>query len=500
MLNKSWLDNITLKQILIIAFIPRIIAALFSQGYAMDDDHYEVIEVAVAWMQGIDISNWFNSSYEEITSGRAILYPGLHYILFSTLEFLGIERLATQMFFVRIIHAFYSLLPVLFIYKTINLFYQKKYVVIASLIWALLWFVPYMSVRNLVEMAAIPPLIAGTYFSLKAIKHEQSAKRHLSVGLLFGLAFSIRYQAALYPVGFCLGLLALRHYKEFLYSLSAGVFWVCLFHGIGDYLMSGVPFGVVRYYVEYNLNFGSSYIQHPWYQYGIVLAGFMVAPVSVFWLIGSVRFKKEMLPVFIGALTFIVIHSIFKGKQERFIFTIMPFVLILGVPGWYSLVEKGKSWLKGLTKYSFYFAGSLNIIALCILSIWFSKSSRVRMMDYFNDKDFGKNELVLISYVGKNKKTHIPKAYSGKFPTITHIKSDSIKYEELNSEIVGGNFLIIERLPSEPMDSIQTVLLKNGIRVQYDQTFHNSFVDGVHFKMNPRFVDNYEYDVYRIND
>lgn len=496
---ENCLNHITLKQILFIAFVPRILGALFSQGYGMSDDHFLVIEVAKAWTKGIDVNQWFVSSPEELTSGRGILYPGLHYVLFTVLDFIGIERLSYQMFVVRILHAFYALLPVYFVYKLVDFFSIKKHAVIASLVMALLWFVPYMSIRNLVEMVAIVPLIWGTWISLTATDAGKSPKLHIWVGLLFALSFSVRYQTILFPIGFCAGMLLNKHYKEFLFTLLSGSLWIALFHGVGDYLMAGSPFSKVIFYIDYNLQFGATYISQPWYQYILVTIGFLVPPFGIFCFIGSFKFKRTLLPIFLGVVAFFIAHSMFGGKQERFIFTIIPFFLVLGVPGWYAILDQyGKKWLVKFTRGGWYFATTLNIIALLFLSLWFSKSGKVKVMDYLYEKP-GLTEVNVLSYAGDRDDTIFPRAYSGQFPAIRQFSPAMLNDSMVLDAIKKNNLLVIERKPSDDINSYLPDLEALGISLTHLDTFENSLMDGIHYNANPRNVSNYEYDVFTVN-
>jgi hypothetical protein len=47
-----------LWQLTVIALIPRLVAAIFAQGYFAHDDHFLVIEAAQSWVDGSDYNNW----------------------------------------------------------------------------------------------------------------------------------------------------------------------------------------------------------------------------------------------------------------------------------------------------------------------------------------------------------------------------------------------------------------------------------------------------------
>ena len=110
-LKKFWQEN-PLMIILLLAAVIRFLAAIFSKGYAMSDDHFVVIHNAQRWLDGY--KNWFADDHP---SGFSLVYPGLHYILFYLLKLAGIVNPEIKMLIVRFLHALYSLITVYFGYQ-----------------------------------------------------------------------------------------------------------------------------------------------------------------------------------------------------------------------------------------------------------------------------------------------------------------------------------------------------------------------------------------------
>ena len=54
-----------LLAIIFLAFIVRLFAVFFSQGYLMHDDHFLVIEAAQSWVDGYDYNNWLPKNRNE---------------------------------------------------------------------------------------------------------------------------------------------------------------------------------------------------------------------------------------------------------------------------------------------------------------------------------------------------------------------------------------------------------------------------------------------------
>ncbi|PIX92146.1 mannosyltransferase, partial [Candidatus Kuenenbacteria bacterium CG_4_10_14_3_um_filter_39_14] len=101
---------------LFIAIILRLLAAFFSKGFGMHDDHFLVIEASQSWVDGTDYNRWLPSN-ASTPSGHSWFYVGLHYLLFSILKTIHITEPQTKMLIVRILHAFYSLSIVYFGYR-----------------------------------------------------------------------------------------------------------------------------------------------------------------------------------------------------------------------------------------------------------------------------------------------------------------------------------------------------------------------------------------------
>ena len=188
---------------MLLAGIMRLLAAVFSRGYAMSDDHFAVIHIAQRWLNGY--KNWFAEGHP---AGFSIVYPGLHFILFYILKMMGIVNPEIKMLIVRLLHAGYSLLTVYFGYKiTLRL-----------------------SNRHTANMAG---LLLAVFFVMKT-RGNNIPKYWISAGLLFGVAFAFRYQSILIPAGIALVLLYRKEWRSaalFVSGLSAGLF---LLQGIVD--------------------------------------------------------------------------------------------------------------------------------------------------------------------------------------------------------------------------------------------------------------------------
>ncbi|WP_240731390.1 glycosyltransferase family protein [Hymenobacter radiodurans] len=145
-----------LRTILLLALGLRVLAAFFSKGYAFHDDHFDVISIAQDWVYGL--TTWL---HQPLPPRHSMTYTGLHYGLFWLLDAVGFTNPDAKMTLVRLLHGVYSLLTVYLGYKITEQLAGETYARRAGLLLAVLWFMPFMSVRNLVEMVCIPPYLGA---------------------------------------------------------------------------------------------------------------------------------------------------------------------------------------------------------------------------------------------------------------------------------------------------------------------------------------------------
>ena len=97
----------------------------------------------------------------------------------------------------RLIHALLSMCVVYFGIRITDKLASRKEAITVGWILALLWLMPFMSVRNLVEMVSAPFLMWGIWLLL----NHNSKKYFFLGGVLVGLSISFRYQIAIFAVG-----------------------------------------------------------------------------------------------------------------------------------------------------------------------------------------------------------------------------------------------------------------------------------------------------------
>ena len=373
-----------LRALTLIALVPRLVAAIFSQGYFAHDDHFLIVEAAASWVDGFDYNYWlpWNQGGNPTPSGHSFFYVGLHYLLFSGLKAIGVTDPKSMMVVVRLLHALWSLVVVRVGYRIALRLSDEVIAWRTGLFLALFCFMPFLAVRNLVEVACIPFLMLGAWLFIRREKGP-TWKDALIAGVWIGMAMNVRFQTIFFAAGPGLALLLQRRWIHVLaYGLGVLLPLAVIQGGIDSFLW-GRPFAELTQYVLFNLSHTTEYGVQPWYNYLLLLAGIFLPPLSLAVLFGFFRRTSPLL-LWLPVLLFLAVHSYFPNKQERFMFPILPLFFILGFVAWEQWRNASGWWHKrsGLWCGALLFVGGLNLLALPILSTTYSKRSRVEAM-YF---------------------------------------------------------------------------------------------------------------------
>ncbi|MBM3435350.1 MAG: hypothetical protein FJY07_03925 [Bacteroidetes bacterium] len=166
-------------------------------------------------------------------------------------------------------------------------------------------------------------------------------------------------------------------------------------------------------YVRYNIGNSGSYINNSWYNYLLLIAGILIPPVSLFIFTGYVRDWRKNLILFLPAFIFLLFHSLFPNKQERFILPVIPFILVGGMIGWQRFISEVR-WFSGRKKIiqvSWSIFWILNVILLIPVTVMYSKKARVESMTYLSR--YPGIEYILIENSNRGEVQMTPVFYSG---------------------------------------------------------------------------------------
>ena len=499
-MKRLWKEQ-PLSVILFAGAFFRLIAAIFSKGWGMHDDHFLVIEAAQSILDGADYNNWIPDDENDTPGGHSFFYPGIHYFLFWIMDSMGFTNPQGKMYVIRFLHAAYSMITIVLGYRITLRLASQKIANQVGLVLALLWIFPILSVKNLVEVVCIPPLMYSTYLLLKNKENPKLGPEMLA-GFFAGIAMGIRFQTALFIGGFGLYLLFNRRWAgAVLFGVLAAVGFSLT--QIGDVFIWDRPFAEFQEYIRYNIEHKTSYFNRPWYMYFLTIGGLLIPPISLFWMFGFARLWKKHLLIFLPAFIFFAFHSYFPNKQERFIIPVLPFLIILGHIGWTQFTEQSKFWSKNgkLHRGFWIWFWSLNTILLLVLSASYTKRNRVESMTWlYNQEDF--NNMIIES---SHQTNFLMPAqyYTGTWKKYFYITSKSHPAEQVrqtvdqlsDSSLVPNYVVFFEEVKLE--ERIERFETNYGKELELAVVIEPSFIDDLLFKLNPN-NDNQTTYIYRI--
>ncbi|MEY2829481.1 MAG: hypothetical protein RIQ33_1339 [Bacteroidota bacterium] len=497
-IKKMYADK-PLTSILLLGVFFRLIAAIFSRGFGMHDDHFLIIEAAQSWIDLPTNNPWLPDvgQNKPTPTGHSFFYTGLHYFFFKATTLLGIFHPQIKMLLVRFVHAAYSMLTVFFAYKITEKMAGVEIAKKVGLFLSLFWIFPFLCVRNLVEMACVPPLIIATWLAIK----NENIKWYsaILIGLILGIGFNIRFQTILFTGGFGLALFIER---KFISGILVGIgFLICatLVQGGVDTIIWHQPFVEFTEYVRYNLENSTTYYNQPWYNYFLLLMGILIPPISLFLLFGFFKSYKKWI-LFLPSLIFLAAHSYFPNKQERFVLPIFPFLIMLGLMGWSEFKMQSAFWKKNekLESGFWKFFWMLNLFLLIVITPTYSKRNRVEAMLYLRSKGDVKN--LIIEDSNRDGALMSPMFYLGKWVA---------DYKIINTEPLDTTYKKILQLPYSKLPNYivfyqaenleqRLAATKRNFNVQFEAKVEPSFIDDLMYKINPS-NKNAETFIYKIS-
>jgi hypothetical protein len=373
-----------LRRVLLAAAAVRLIAAIFSEGYIMSDDHFLAVEPVSSWVHGENYHNWFPNEYNHTDHAQPFSYAYyfLNFLILKCCALIGIINPFIQAFVLRLAHAALSLWGV-------YLFVKLAERLIASVQWRMyaIWFwvfggvVTVFSVHQLVETACIPFVLLAYLYVLKYFERERMGALIIAA-LAFSFSVGMRYQLVFFPLTLGMYLLWKRKWSG---AVLFGIFFTLGFAltQIDNLLFWHKPiYQHLLDYQSYNATHFSDYPSNV-FSYLALITYYIFPVVTIVFLISlrrrhsssghsSLTFvapqhsssghsssghsssghssptfvapqhsssghssptfvapqHSDTLTIFIGVTVFIVFHLIFPNRQERFLLPAVPFVLL----------------------------------------------------------------------------------------------------------------------------------------------------------------------------
>lgn len=355
----------------------------------MHDDHFLVVEAAASWADGEDYNNWlpWNQKGTPKAHPANFAYVGSQYLLFELFKLTGPSHPSDQALVLRILHGLYSLATIALGYLIARALAPTRKHTATGVAWLLaasgLW--PLLSVHQLVEMACVPPLMMGFWGLVRS--RQLRWQDILIAGIGIGIATGIRFQCGVIGVALVPVLLAQRQWQA-LVGVGVTALGTFSLMQAPDLYVWGEPFVQLRGYIGYNSTHAGNYPKGPWYQYLLTLLGILLPPASLMLLWGAFH-RGRSAPgnwwrVVVPIAGFLIFHSAYINKQERFILPVVPALITVGLIGWHNWRERSQWWarhrkLEGGLWATFWIISTAVVAA----SIPYSgKHSRVKAMEF----------------------------------------------------------------------------------------------------------------------
>jgi hypothetical protein len=159
-----------------------------------------------------------------------------------------------------------------------------------------------------------------------------------------------------------------------------------LTQGVVDYIIWKKPFTEFMAYVEYNLNNATIYGADVWHMYFDLVLGLLIPPLSLAIFAGWLYSWKKIPVLFWPSLIYFAFHTWFPNKQERFILSILPLIMLSGIAGISIYYKKHGFNYPRVIKWSAVFVLGVNSILLAVFTVSYSKRNRVEAMTYLYKK------------------------------------------------------------------------------------------------------------------
>ncbi|MCK4572926.1 MAG: glycosyltransferase family 39 protein [candidate division Zixibacteria bacterium] len=330
---KKFIDNHPLAAVMIAAGVFRLLAVVFSKGYMASDDHFQTVHVAYQWLQqgffGADgYMTWKRDPAWEIS--RFPLYTVSLFWSMKLMYALGFEALDKIMYGVRLFHGLFSMLGVWAVYRIIELVTKsKKWAVAGGMVMAIHFVMPYLAVRNLIEMVGGTLWVLAVYYLYRYRDDKQTVWLVLA-GIVTGLAWMVRFQLllAFWVIPIILWIDDRRIRAALYYGLTLlGMFLIA---GLVDWKLMGTFMGTTLNHIGQGFTERPPYATNIFIYIGVIL-GYFIPPLSLilFYLAGRKSFVADHKMITISSLAFVVIHSLLASRQERYMIPIVPVLAVV---------------------------------------------------------------------------------------------------------------------------------------------------------------------------
>ncbi len=328
---------------------------------------------------------------------------------------------------------------------------------------------------------------------------KTSLWRYLLAGIIAGIAFSVRFQSAMFFAGFGIAFLLQKKWKEGILFGTGNIISMAFIQGGIDFFVWGKPFAEFFAYTDYNLTHSDAYPNLPWYSLPSLLLGLFIPPLSLMLATGMIKSFRKYLILILPALFFFLFHAYFPNKQERFILPVIPFFLIAGLAGWQDFLNattKKDVWQKR-SSIAWKWIWAINFLLLIVLTPASTRISRIDVLNYLREK--GDANYYALETTHKSGTIMLPHFYFGKWLrsyNITQEENAQQLFERLKAQHLPLPEYIIFAEAKELESRIQSIKMQVKDLV-FEKEIQSSYMDKTLTFLNPQNT-NQTYYVYKV--
>jgi len=498
----AWIRKHPLAFVLIVALIVRLLAVVYAKGFIHSDDYYDTVEISYDWVRHGLFAADGNLHWREQPATTIVRFPLYTLILYGIMKAhvaVGITSLDSIMYTTRLLHALLSLIPVWVVFRIVRRYSKSdKWAIFGGLFVALHFAMPFMGVRNLIEMVGGNIWILAIYYIYRYDDSRRPTDLYWA-GLYTGLAWMIRFQLAfaVVPVPLVLWYVYRSIKPAIHYSLAVAIMLVL--SGIADYYLLGYFAASTINNLGLNVGQGALYKSIP-LMYPVVLLAFFVPPASIFlfYFAGRWSFIKKHLVLVVSSLFFILAHMVHPNQQERFMLPIVPALFLLfSLAVYYQYKDHGYI-LKNRTLL--YILAGVSLIINGIMWVPFTfgygHGGLIKPMVWVERQNPRPSFMV----IQPDMHRWIPVDYAGlDEPKRKYIRTWN-DFSTLKPDEIGRGafdlFILYPQTEAELQQYIDTVENRYGA-IEYYKTFTPTMYDNIFHALNPRHYQKYEALIYR---
>lgn len=308
-------------------------------------------------------------------------FIALNALVFKGLVTLHINKPEIATTVIRLMMALLSFHTIIAGYKMVNQLYNQRIAAFTGILLAGFWFVPWLSVRNLALMAAVPLFMTALFFLNLHLRKPNYILPFLT-GILCTIGFLLAYDTWIFVALLFLTLLFSANYITSLVFITAFSL---------SFISVQVPFDVVNqveplaavstYFLTF---FHQIQISSQWYLVYVLPFILMIPPVSFFLFRGLATSFKNLYYITIPTILTLFCSIFFAQSTVELMLFTLPFVIVAGSSGWVLFLEKSKFWARHNSGYYLVLLcfWGLNFFLLPFASTLYARQTEIEAMQY----------------------------------------------------------------------------------------------------------------------